>query len=111
MANGLYGKAATTAVGGLTKATTSTPVAGKVRTVSVGAVNTTDNAMRISIAVAATTDPNAVVLADYKVSGRPLDPHDEYERTNLVLDAGEHVFVQADIDGAVFDIRGFEGNA
>jgi hypothetical protein len=111
MANGLYGKAATTAVGGLTKATTSAPGAGKVRTVSIGAVNTTDNAMHISIAVASTADPAAVVQSDYKVSGRQLDPHDEYERTNVVISEGEHVFVKSDIDGAVFDVRGFEGNA
>ncbi len=111
MANGLYGKVAATAAGGLTKVTTSTPPAGKVRTISIGAVNTTDNAALISIAVASTTDPNAVTTADYKVSGRPLDPHDEYERTNVVIEAGEHVFVQTNLDGAAFDVRGFEGNA
>lgn len=108
--NGLYGKVSP-AAGVLTKASDSATPAGKTRTVTIGACNTTDYPAQIWIAFSTAANANAVALADWKSSGSPLDPHREYERTHQVLADGENVFVKSDIAGVVFDVRGYEGNA
>ncbi len=108
--NGLYGKVAPDA-GILTKATDAATPANKVRTVSIGACNTTDYPARIYIAVSTAATAASVALKDWKVSGITLNPSAEYERTHQVLAAGENVFVKSDKAGVVFDVRGFEGNA
>lgn len=107
--NGLYGKASPLA-GAITKLTNAVP-ADKVRTVNVGVVNTTDLPATIHIAYSSSADDGSGIAAsDWKVSGRQLAAHAEYERTGQVLAEGEKVFVKSDIDGVAFDVRGFEGS-
>lgn len=105
----LYGKLSP-AAGVATKITTSAVPAGKQRVVVIGACNTTDYQSKIYIAYSTAADANSIPAGDWKVSGTPLGPHCEYERTHQMLVDGENVFVKSDIAGVNFDIRGYEGN-
>lgn len=110
MANGLYGQLLP-AAGTLTKLMTTTPAAGVVRQVVIGACNTSsDSSAVIHIAVSSAAIAAAVPPETYKSAGRRLGPGDEYERT-VPLSVGENVWVKSDKEGVAFDARGFEGTA
>lgn len=102
MASGLLGKAALPAG---SDTVIYTAPAGSVTTATVSICNTTAGAITASLAVGT---GNAAAAGDYLVFGLTIPINSTYERTGIVLSAGENIIVRSNVAGPSARAHGFE---
>lgn len=102
MASGMLGKAALAAN---TDTVLYTVGAGKVTTATVSICNTTGASITVNLAIGTGSTAGA---SDYLVYNLTIPSGSTYERTGIVLSAGENIIVRSSAAGPAARAHGFE---